>query len=140
MDSVQCFGRKKTAVAVAHCKRGRGVLKVNGTPLELLQPTILRQKVFEPMARLGTHRFKDLDVRVRVRGGGQVSQVYAIRQAIARSVVAWYGKFVDESTRRDMRDSLLRYDRNLLVTDFRRCEVKKPGGKGARSKKQKSYR
>ena len=29
-QSVQCFGKKKTSVAVAHCKRGRGLLKLNG--------------------------------------------------------------------------------------------------------------
>ena len=29
----------------------------------------------------------DVDIRVRVRGGGHTSQVYAIRQAIAKSIV-----------------------------------------------------
>ena len=32
--SVQTFGRKKTATAVAYCKRGKGVLNVNGKPLD----------------------------------------------------------------------------------------------------------
>lgn len=30
VQSVQCFGRKKTAVAVTYCKRGRGLIKING--------------------------------------------------------------------------------------------------------------
>jgi hypothetical protein len=30
----------------------------------------------------------DVDIRVRVRGGGHVSQVFAIRQAIAKSIVS----------------------------------------------------
>ncbi|MEM3844842.1 MAG: 30S ribosomal protein S9, partial [Candidatus Parvarchaeota archaeon] len=32
------------------------------------------------------------------------------------------------------------YDRTLLVNDVRRKLPKKPGGRGARKKKQKSYR
>ena len=47
-----------------------------GTPLELLQPEALRQKVFEPVLLLGRNRFKDLDIRLRVKGGGHVAQVY----------------------------------------------------------------
>jgi ribosomal protein S9 len=34
IKSVQTFGRKKNATAVAYCKRGKGVLNVNGKPLE----------------------------------------------------------------------------------------------------------
>ena len=30
----------------------------------------------------------DVDIRVRVRGGGHTSQIYAIRQAIAKSIVS----------------------------------------------------
>ncbi|EXB93442.1 40S ribosomal protein S16 [Morus notabilis] len=43
-ESVQCFGRKKTAVAVTYCKRGRGLIKINGCPIELVEPEILRFK------------------------------------------------------------------------------------------------
>ncbi|VDM13698.1 unnamed protein product [Wuchereria bancrofti] len=44
-QSVQVFGRKKTATAVAYCKKGRGLIKVNGRPLEHIQPEILRIKL-----------------------------------------------------------------------------------------------
>ncbi|EEF47252.1 hypothetical protein RCOM_1346810 [Ricinus communis] len=43
-ESVQCFVRKKTAVVVTHCKRGRGLIKINGCPIELVEPEILRFK------------------------------------------------------------------------------------------------
>lgn len=140
MESVQCFGKKKTSVAVAHCKRGRGLLKLNGSPLELIQPEMLRFKAFEPVMLLGKERFSNLDIRVRVKGGGHVSQVYAIRQAIAKAIVAFYQKFVDEQTKQEIKDILLAYDRTLLVADPRRCEPKKFGGRGARARFQKSYR
>lgn len=66
---------QKTATAVAYCKRGRGLIKVNGCPIELLEPAILRVKTFEPVLLLGPARFSNVDIRVRVRGGGYTSQV-----------------------------------------------------------------
>eukprot|EP00771_Trimastix_marina_P000095 gnl/Trimastix_PCT/11.p2 GENE.gnl/Trimastix_PCT/11~~gnl/Trimastix_PCT/11.p2 ORF type:complete len:164 (+),score=37.75 gnl/Trimastix_PCT/11:57-494(+) len=140
IESVQVFGRKKTAVAVAHCKAGRGLIKVNGQPIELIQPEILRYKVFEPMLILGRDKFANVDIRVRVRGGGYSSQMYAIRQAISKSLVAYYQKYVDEATKNQLKKALLEYDRSLLVADPRRMEPKKFGGVGARSRYQKSYR
>ena len=56
-QSVQCFGKKKTATAVAHCKAGKGLIKVNGQPLSLVQPEILRFKVYEPVLILGLDKF-----------------------------------------------------------------------------------
>ncbi|KAI3438306.1 hypothetical protein D9Q98_000740 [Chlorella vulgaris] len=78
--------------------------------------------------------------RIRVKGGGQVSQIYAIRQAIAKGIVAFYQKYVDEQSKNEIKDILLTYDRTLLVADPRRCEPKKFGGPGARARFQKSYR
>jgi small subunit ribosomal protein S16e len=62
-----------------------------------------------------------LDIRVRVRGSGYVAQIYAIRQAIAKGVVAYYQKYVNESEKRQIKETLLQYDRTLLVADPRRC-------------------
>ena len=140
MQSVQTYGRKKTATAVAHCKKGKGIMRCNGIPLELVQPEILQLKAFEPVNVLGKERFADLDIRVRVSGGGYTSQIYAIRQAIAKAIVAYYQKFVDEASKQEIRDILVAYDRSLLVADPRRCEPKKFGGPGARARYQKSYR
>ncbi|URE16124.1 40s ribosomal protein [Musa troglodytarum] len=139
VESVQCFGRKKTAVSVAHCKRGRGLIKVNGVPIELVKPEILRLKAFEPILLLGRQRFTGVDLRIRVRGGGKTSQIYAIRQSIAKALVAFHQKYVDEQSKKEIKDILVRYDRTLLVADPRRCEPKKFGGRGARARFQKSY-
>ena len=92
MEAVQTFGRKKTATAVAHCKRGNGLIKINGSPLNLVQPDILKVKIYEPLLLLGSEKFSQLDIRVRVSGGGHTSQIYAIRQAIAKAIVAFYQK------------------------------------------------
>jgi small subunit ribosomal protein S16e len=69
----------------------------------------LRFKAYEPILLLGRHRFAGVDMRIRVKGRGHYSQIYAIRQSIA-----------------DPR----RYDRTLLVADPRRYEPKKFGGRG----------
>ena len=125
---------------MATVRAGRGVLRVNGSPIELLEPQSLRAKVLEPILLLGLKRFQNLDIRIRVRGGGYVSQIYAIRQALSKGVVAYYQKYVNETEKREIKELLLQYDRSLLVADPRRCEPKKYGGPGARARYQKSYR
>ncbi|XP_026554969.1 40S ribosomal protein S16 isoform X2 [Pseudonaja textilis] len=92
LQSVQVFGRKKTATAVAHCKRGNGLIKVNGRPLEMIEPRTLQYKLLEPVLLLGKERFAGVDIRVRVKGGGHVAQIYAIRQSISKALVAYYQK------------------------------------------------
>merc|ERR1739838_1158741 len=89
---------------------------------------------------LGKDRFSAVDIRVRVNGGGHIAQVYAIRQAISKSLVAYYQKYVDEASKKEIKDILISYDRSLLVADPRRNEPKKFGGPGARARYQKSYR
>jgi len=138
--SVQCFGRKKTAVAVALCKKGRGLVKINGCPIELVEPEVLRYKVFEPILLLGATRFAGVDINVTVNGGGYTARIYAIRQAISKAIVSYYQKFVDEQQKQEIKEILLSYDRSLLVADPRRCEPKKFGGPAARARYQKSYR
>merc|ERR1711863_171836 len=140
LQSVQVFGRKKTATAVAYCKRGKGLIKVNGRPLELVQPAALQYKLQEPILLLGKERFADVDIRIRAKGGGHTSQIYAIRQALSKSLVAYYQKYVDEQSKKAIKDILIQFDRTLLVADPRRCEAKKFGGPGARARYQKSYR
>ena len=137
---VQTFGRKKNATAVATATEGSGYIRVNGRSLSILEPASLRLKVYEPILLLGANRFKDLNIRVRVRGGGQGNQIIAIRQAIAKAIIAFAQKYEDEETKREMKELLLQYDKGLLVADPRRCEPKKFGGKGARARFQKSYR
>lgn len=75
-----------------------------------------------------------------MKGGGPVAQVYAIRQAVSKSLVAFYQKFVDEASKNEIKNILVQYDKTLLVADPRRMEPKKFGGSGARARYQKSYR
>ena len=140
LKSVQVFGRKKTSTAVAYCKEGSGLIKLNGTPLDQIGSATLRAKLLEPLLLLGNDKWANLDIRVRVSGGGQVSQIYAIRQAVSKAIVAYYQKYVDEAAKSDIKNILMSYDRTLLVADPRRMEPKKFGGQGARVRRQMSYR
>lgn len=53
VKSVQVFGRKKTATAVAQCKAGRGIIRVNDRPLDLVEPQVLKFKLIEPILLIG---------------------------------------------------------------------------------------
>jgi len=56
LQAVQVFGKKKTATAVAHCKRGRGLIRVNGRPLDNIEPKVLQYKLQEPLLLLGKEK------------------------------------------------------------------------------------
>src|SRR5690554_4119598 len=94
----------------------------------------MKFKVYEPILRVGSDKFANVDIRIRVKGGGHTSQIYAIRQALAKAIVAYYQKYVDEASKNELKQIFLQYDRTLLVADPRRCEPKKFGGIGARSR------
>merc|ERR1712115_522541 len=85
-------------------------------------------------------RFSGVDIKVKVQGGGRVAQIYAIRQAVSKALVAYYQRFVDEHSKTILKQQLVAYDRTLMVADPRRSEPKKFGGPGARARYQKSYR
>ena len=87
----------------------------------------------------GEDAFAPLDIRVRVKGGGHTSQVYALRQAIAKALIAYYAKYIDAYSAMELKKKLVAYDRTLLIADPRRMEPKKFGGHGARARRQKRY-
>ena len=140
LKMVYTHGKKKNAIANAVVQQGKGTIIINRIPIQNIEPKTLRIKIFEPILLLGTDHFSGLKIKVRVQGGGQVAQLYAARMAIAKGIVAWKQKYVDEEEKSNVRKTYLSYDKGLLVADPRRMEPKKYGGRGARSRFQKSYR
>ena len=140
IQMVFTHGKKKTAIANAVVARGTGVITVNRIPIQNIEPKTLRIKIFEPLLLLGVEHFKNLRIKVRVSGGGPIAQLYAARMAIAKGIVSWKQKYVDEEEKTTIRKTLVSYDKGLLVADPRRREPKKYGGPGARARYQKSYR
>merc|ERR1711963_1091649 len=89
-------GKNKTAKAVARISAGEGRIIVNKRPLDLFSIPALKAKLYEPINVAGANYFAEFDISITVKGGGSVSQVYAVRMAIARALVAYYHKYVDE--------------------------------------------
>ena len=136
---VHTSGKRKTAVARATVKAGKGRVRVNSEPIEILQPALSRRKAMEPLIIADAmKRLSKVDISILTHGGGVMGQTDAIRTAIARGLVHYNGGA--EGLDEELRDEFLRFDRSLLVNDPRRKEPKHQLGRGARRKKQKSYR
>ncbi|XP_063652578.1 small ribosomal subunit protein uS9-like [Pan troglodytes] len=97
----------------------------------MIEPLTLQYKLLEPVLLLSKERFAGVDFRVRVEGGGHVAQIYATRQSISKALVAYYQKYMDEASKKEIKDILILYDQTLLVADPRPCESKKFRGPGA---------
>lgn len=132
MRVVVTTGKRKTSLAKATVKDGTGRIRVNGTPLEVFHPEIARLRIMEPLVLFGEN-WKRYDIRVRVRGGGYMSQADAVRMAVATGLIRMSQDF-------EARSKMIEHDRTMLVGDPRRTEPKKFGGPSARSRYQKSYR
>jgi small subunit ribosomal protein S9 len=125
-------GKRKTAIARAVVRKGKGGIRINKIPLEIFTPEIARLKILEPIILAG-EKTKTLDIKVDVYGGGIMGQAQAARTAIARGIL----EFLKDE---DLKNLYLAYDRTLLISDPRKKEPKHPAGRGARKKRQKSYR
>jgi small subunit ribosomal protein S9 len=129
---VLATGKRKAAIARATLRKGTGQVRINRQPLEIFEPELARLKIQEPLLMVG-ERWKGIDISVTVEGGGVMGQASAARTAVARGLLNW---IKDDQ----LRDMFKHYDRSLLVNDPRRKLPKRPGGRGARKRRQKSYR
>ena len=129
---INTSGKRKSAIARATIKAGKGRVRVNKKPIELVEPEIARLKMMEPLV-LAREKSNKVDISVNVEGGGFMGQADSVRTAIARGLVEFFGD--DE-----LKERYLKYDRALLINDPRRHLPKTPLGRGARKKRQKSYR
>jgi small subunit ribosomal protein S9 len=126
-------GKRKTATARAVIRQGIGKVRINKTPVEIIEPAIAREKIMEPLLQAGETTWKQVDMDVQTRGGGYMGQAEAARMAIANALLKW-----TKSTH--LRTVFTEYDRTMVAGDARSKESKKVGGAGARAKEQKSYR
>ncbi|MGD0818690.1 MAG: 30S ribosomal protein S9 [Methanomassiliicoccales archaeon] len=131
-EVVNTSGKRKTAVARAVIAEGSGKIRVNSVPIEAYVPELAKLKIMEPVT-LAPELFAKVDISVSVQGGGVMGQAEATRTAIAKAIVEF---FKDET----LEKAFKQYDRSLLISDIRRKLPKKPLGRGARKKRQKSYR
>lgn len=126
-------GKRKTAIARATVRSGKGRIHINNIPLEIYEPKISRDRIMEPLLQAEEETLKQIDISVKVSGGGLMGQAEASRMAIARALLKW-----TKSAR--LKTAFTDYDRSMIAGDPRRKEPKKFGGPGARARDQKSYR
>jgi small subunit ribosomal protein S9 len=129
---VNTSGKRKSAVAQATVQKGTGIIRINKKPVDFYEPEIARWKILEPIKIAHEHMDK-VDIDVKVTGGGFMGQASAVRTAIAQGLLEY-------TKDPNLKLAFLDHDRSLLVSDPRRKEPKKPLGRGARKKRQKSYR
>ncbi len=135
MRVIQTSGKRKTAIARATIREGKGRVRINHRPVELIEPEIARFTIMEPLILAGEGVVGKVDVDVKVSGGGFMGQAEAARVAIARALIEWTNDV-------NLKEKFMKYDRTMLVGDSRRTEPHKPNRstKGPRAKRQKSYR
>ena len=129
---IHTSGKRKTAIARGKFREGRGRVRINKRPVELYDPELARLKIQEPLT-IAAELLDNVDIDVKVVGGGVMGQAEAARMVIAKGLVEWTSDM-------ELKEKFNQYDRTMLVGDPRRSEPKKYGGPGARARKQKSYR
>lgn len=121
-------GRRKTSVARVRIRGGEGKVLVNRRPLEEYFPNEQDQRaLLQPLDESGKR--SQVNVIIRVHGGGSTGQSGACRMGIARALVSY-----DTEVFQIMRD------KGFLTRDSRMKERKKYGLRGARRGTQFSKR
>ncbi len=134
--TVHRSGKRKKAIARATIAEGSGNLRIDGIPLENIEPKAKKMKIQECLIIASPYvDLKKVDIDVTVRGGGVMGQADAIANSIARSLV-------DFSENESLLKEYLSHDRTLIAGDHRLTETHKPSqsSKGPRHRRQKSYR
>ena len=121
-------GKRKNAIARVTVLPGTGKIEVNKRSLEEFFPRPLHQTIVkQPLAVSGYEG--NVDVRVRVHGGGISGQAGAVRHGVARALTE-----IDSELRGDLKR------RGFLTRDARVKERRKAGLKKARKRPQFSKR
>jgi len=121
-------GKRKHAIARVILLPGNGKIEINKRPLEEFFPRPLHQTIAkQPLTTTGYEG--NVDVRVRVHGGGVSGQAGAVRHGIARALTE-----VDPELRSELKR------RGFLTRDARVKERRKAGLKKARKRPQFSKR
>ena len=140
------FATRKTASAHVYITKGDGKVRINNIPVEMIEREISREVILVPLEISGDLR-KKINISVKVKGGGFMSQSYVAATGITRALIGWTKNKKEpkdhpftKKQRDDLKQKIEVVDKYLVSGDARRKEPKKFGGPGARRRKQKSYR
>lgn len=128
VKQINGVGRRKTSTARVYIQKGKGIITINGRPLdEYFGRKTSCMIVRQPLELLSASN--DFDIKVNVAGGGVSSQAGAIRHGITRALVEY-----DESLKGALRAA------GFVTRDPREVERKKIGLHKARKRPQYSKR
>ena len=128
MKAIHTIGRRKSSVARAFLKPGKGVITMNGLPYqEYLGRDALNMLLRQPLEV--TETMEKYDFVINVSGGGKSGQAGAAKLAISRALIK-----VEETARKTLKPL------GLLTRDPREVERKKYGRHKARKRPQFSKR
>jgi small subunit ribosomal protein S9 len=126
--SYSATGKRKSSVARVIIRAGDGTIQVNKRAIDEYFPRAYLQTVAkQPLVQSGYEG--NVDVRIRVHGGGISGQASAVRHGIARALTE-----IDPALRPELKK------RGMLTRDARVKERRKAGLKKARKKPQFSKR
>lgn len=126
--TIQATGKRKSSVARVVLRAGDGTVEVNGRAIDDYFPRAYHQTIArQPLVTAGYEG--NVDVKIRVHGGGISGQAGAVRHGIARALTQ-----LDPELRGDLKK------RGMLTRDARAKERRKAGLKKARKKPQFSKR
>ncbi|PIR75780.1 MAG: 30S ribosomal protein S9 [Candidatus Magasanikbacteria bacterium CG_4_9_14_0_2_um_filter_42_11] len=120
----RAVGRRKEAAARVRITPGKGEIIVNGKEFKTYFTTLILQNIVSSPLEV-TGKLKDLDVSVKVAGGGSRGQAEAVRHGISRALVEWNA---------DLKPALKA--EGFMTRDARTKERKKPGLLKARRGRQ----
>lgn len=124
----EAVGRRKTAVAsVRVYKKGTGIIMVNDNKIDDYFDARLAMIAKQPLKL--SSQLKDINISIKVTGGGKKGQADAVRHAIAKLLIE-----SEEGLRPSFKS------KGWLTRDARKKERKKPGLKKARRAPQWSKR
>jgi small subunit ribosomal protein S9 len=133
LKNIQTSGKRKSAIARATIHPGTGIIRINGIPVNKLQPRLARLKIEELLVIADDEKLQTVNFDVDVRGGGVLGQIDAARIALTRAILKFLGK-------KRIIKAIRVYDKGMISGDKRRIEPKHWGGRKARKRFQKSYR
>ena len=125
---IQATGKRKTAIARVVVTKGKGAFLVNRKEIDDYFPRSLHRTIAR-QALVTSGYDSQVDVKVRVHGGGVSGQADAVRHATARALIE-----IDPELRGELKR------RGMLTRDAREKERRKAGLKKARKRPQFSKR
>ena len=83
------FASRKTSSAHVYITKGRGKIRINNVPVEMINPETAREVILAPLEVVGEEFRDKIDISVRVRGGGFMGQAYSSATGISRALIGW---------------------------------------------------